>query len=111
MSTMYDQIRIAAKQKGVELSDTAVNRIVGTLRFAGTDALSAAITLEAERQAKEAATIAANTFGSIDASLKSGKCPRCGKMMKEVLLADASPAIYCSGECRIVLWKQNDEAE
>ena len=106
---MYDVIRQAAEAQNIKLSDTSVNRVAGTVRFAGANSLSAAILQEAEHQAKEAATtVEAGTFGSIDASLKNGKCPRCGKAMKEVLLSDFSPALYCVGDCRIVLWKQNE---
>jgi ribosomal protein S27AE len=48
-------------------------------------------------------------FKKIDDSLKKGNCPRCGKQMADVLLADYTPAKFCKGECRITLWKIEDE--
>lgn len=112
--SIYDDIRQKAQQTNVELTDHEVYRIAGTLRFAGAASFSNVLVqeLEAFRRRSMAVDAAAEsqTFQKIDASLKDGVCPRCGKTMMDVKLADYTPAKFCSGDCRIVLW-QNDEEE
>jgi hypothetical protein len=110
---IYNKIRTHAQVAGAELTDTDVKRIAGTLRFAGMAAFDSVLArelsemgkrIEAEKQAVEA-----QTFQKIDASLSDGNCPRCGQKMKDVKLADYTPAKYCDRECRITLWTTNEE--
>ena len=110
------QIRQQAQKLNLEVTLQQVNSIAGTLRFAGirhTADLDHLIQQELQRliqQAKQELPVVATndptdgTFQRIDASLQQGMCPRCGKKMRDVLLADYTPAVYCAGECRITLW-------
>ena len=119
--TIQDQIRRTAAELKLELTKSQITRLVGTLRFSRVRTASNLDPLirkelqrlvdiaRAELPAVEvAATDAAvgreSAFKQIDDSLASGNCPRCGKKMREVKLADYSPARYCEGECRITLW-------
>jgi hypothetical protein len=112
--SIYEVIRREAQQMEVELTDTQINRIVGTLRFAGGDYNKDLLREEINRFLHEVQKPPVETanrqqpmqtsFRQIDASIESGTCPRCGRKMRSVKLADYTPATYCDGECRIVLW-------
>ena len=114
--SIYRNVRDKATEMGIELTDGSVNRIVGTARFASlanTADLIDLIRQEHEREVQKTAGTAmlADTFAAIDSSLRQGACPRCGKKMKDVKLADYTPAKYCDSDCRITLWEQTDEAK
>lgn len=120
--TIQDQIRTIAADLKLELTQSQITRLAGTLQFSrirSASNLDPLIRKELQRlvdKAREelpvveiAGTEAAgrsreSAFKTIDDSLASGNCPRCGKKMREVKLADYSPALYCEGECRITLW-------
>lgn len=110
------EIRRQATALHLELADSDVNRLVGTVRFAHVRTASG-LTQMVERElarlmqkvSQETTNKAANetkagTFQKIDTSLSQGTCPRCGKKMQDVLLADYTPARNCGGDCRITLW-------
>jgi len=118
--TIQEQIRQTAASMKIKLTSRQLNRIAGTVKFSrvrvasnldplirkelqkladeALQELPVVNTTEAEARNRESA------FKQIDDSLSSGHCPRCGKKMREVKLADYSPALYCDGECRITLW-------
>lgn len=119
--TIQDQIRRAAAELKLDLTQSQITRLAGTLRFCRVRTasnLDPLIRKELQELAEKArqelpmveatnaeATVSRESaFKKIDDSLASGNCPRCGKKMREVKLADYSPALYCEGECRITLW-------
>lgn len=124
--TTQEQIRLAAAKRNLNLTDAQVNRIAGTLRYSRLRTASNLdpiiqkeltrlvdkirtqhpSTIATEATAAEAPTTRDATFKQIDDSLANGNCPRCGKKMRDVLLADYTPALFCEGECRITLWAQ-----
>jgi len=113
---IQDEIRRQATKLSLNLHDNDVNRIAGTIRFARVRTASGLEQMVERELAKlvqkvrqeltiEAAIeTSAGTFQKIDVGLSQGTCPRCGKKMKDILLADYTPARYCGGECRITLW-------
>ncbi|KKL52615.1 hypothetical protein LCGC14_2283690 [marine sediment metagenome] len=122
--TIQDQIRQQAADLKFDITTQQINRVAGTLRYCRiriASNLDPLIRKELQRlmqQAqKELPTVEADvlasantardgTFKKIDDSLRQGNCPRCGKKMRNVNLADYTPALYCEGECRITLWPQ-----
>lgn len=111
--TIFDAIRKVAKEGGMELDRSTLNKVAGTLKASGvrtptTDLVRLAIKNSQPKSLRTAAP-KQNTdesgFKKIDDSLKKGVCPRCGKQMADVLLADYTPAKFCKGECRITLWE------
>lgn len=117
--TIFNAIRKVAKENGIELDRSTLNKVAGTLKTAGVrtpseDLVRLAIqstqpkpdktrTAEAESNTDESG------FKKIDDSLQKGHCPRCGKKMADVLLADYTPAKFCKGECRITLWEVDED--
>lgn len=118
--SIHDSIRRVAAELNLNVSGQLVNRVAGTLRFARVRQASnldplirqelqrLLSELRVEPASIEAATTDA-TFQQIDVSLQRGTCPRCGKQMTDVLLADYTPARFCEGECRITLWVPEKE--
>ncbi len=118
MRNLYDQIRELAAAEGVGADDSTVYRVAGTLRTASitdvADNLDVALkALHTEMRTEAAATAVKSegedAFRRVDAGLSQGTCPKCGKPMTRVKLADYTPALYCKGECRITLWPPEDE--
>lgn len=113
MPNIYEAIRKVADTQGYEVDTSTVNRVAGTLKVAGVrkptdDLIQRALEKITNNKFDFTVTAQENTddsgFKKIDDSLKQGKCPRCGKTMADVLLADYTPAKFCKGECRITLW-------
>lgn len=114
---LYDKIRQAAKELKFDVSAQQISRIAGTVKIAGartasqidsivlTQLQSLLEAVQKEAPVVKAEAKEATSFRQIDASLDNGTCPRCGKNMIAVKLADYTPARYCGGECRVVLWK------
>ena len=125
--TIQDQIRRTAAELKLELTQSQITRMAGTLRFSRVRTASnmdPLIRKELQRlvdiaraqlptvEATSTATVSRESaFKQIDDSLASGNCPRCGKHMREVKLADYSPALYCEGECRITLWSPEKQKQ
>jgi len=119
--TNFEYVCKVAAEKGYKVSDASLSKIAGTLNAATgvrtasahTDLIERMLSQYSEnevQQKKEASNIqGGSSFKQIDASLLSGNCPRCGKVMQDVKLADYTPARYCAGECRITLWKQDNK--
>lgn len=115
---IQEEVRRQAAVLEIELTNSDVNRIAGTVRFARVRTADSLVKMveremaklvQKVRQEPVAAETNAGTFQKIDASLSQGTCPRCGKKMQDVLLADYTPARYCGGECRITLWPPAEE--
>ncbi len=123
--SIQDKVRTAAANRNLDITQQQLNRLVSTLRYSQlrtASNLDPLIQKELTSLVKQiqqqhpAATMAAQdanaamaseaTFKQIDDSLVRGSCPRCGKKMREVQLADYTPALFCEGECRITLWAQ-----
>lgn len=119
----HDQIRQKARQLGIDVTTQQVSRVAGTLQFAGArrahhlePLITKALQQLANEVKRELPVVTARdatdaTFQKIDASLQQGMCPRCGKKMRDVKLADNTPAIYCDSECRITLWPPEKESK
>lgn len=122
---LHTQLRVLAADKGIKLSDGAFSRVAGTLRSADVIDVRQNLDLalrELYRETKENrefGVVAADsgvkkkeedTFRRIDAGLAKGLCPKCSKPMTPVKLADYTPALFCTGECRVTLWSA-EEAE
>jgi len=120
MSNLHAAVRRVAHTLGHDADQNTVNHVVGTLKIAGVTedntGTESIIKRELKRlfakmQPEAVSTTAAseeNVFSQIDHSLKQGNCPRCGKKMVDVLLADYTPARFCKGECRITLWSSEE---
>lgn len=118
MMSIQDQIRTVAAELGFDITPSQVNRMAGTLKFSRlrtASNLDPLIRKEMEwliEQARQElptvntadATTTIPGFQQITDSLNQGNCPRCGKQMRTVKLADDSPVLHCGGECRITLW-------
>lgn len=116
---LHGQLRALAHENNIELDDGMLSRIAGTLRTADVVDVKQNLDLalkELHREHREAADQTGvkpteeETFRRIDAGLSKGLCPKCGKPMSPVKLADYTPALFCTGECRVTLWSA-EEAE
>lgn len=119
--TLQEKIRKVAKEMDVTISQPMINRIVGTLRFAKVRTaqnLDPLIRKEVKRlvsqrpetsKTAEAEMKGARSLSEIEDNLRRQTCPRCGQRMRDVLLADYTPAIYCDRDCRITLWRSQQD--
>jgi hypothetical protein len=131
MPSVYDEIRRAVQEGNHGLDASWVYRVAGTLIGAyGSPVPYWAVQAEVQRAAVQAAQdqarqVAAQQaaleqqadvvvpldddgahidYKELDAALERGICPRCSQRLKDVKLADYTPARYCQ-PCRIALWE------
>ena len=110
--SINQDIRVAAGKLGIPVTDHDVAKIVGTIRVAGVTEASPQFDELVGRALQKIGTkevVQEHSFEHIDASIEKGACPRCGKAMRHVKLADYTDALFCAGDCRITLWNKNDK--